>query len=214
MLKKLASIVFVVVALGGYAQGETSADDVSRKGAKEQSSDLRLPGGSAFAPLRLCGGNALQQSNAVTIEVIPVLDLPLAVHKASLSKSEKGYLLKLSLANSSELKMIGLRYSLVRIDAQNQPRPLVNRTEGFSIPAYATESFTFKTPIKFKPKDEERLVLMLEQVISRESIWEVVKAKEAFDAYARGDYSIMPVVLRVANQVDAPPTRPRVFFER
>ncbi len=27
-------------------------------------------------------------------------------------------------------------------------------------------------------------MLMLEQVISRESIWEVVKAKEAFEAYA------------------------------
>jgi hypothetical protein len=52
---------------------------------------------------------------------------------------------------------------------------------------------------------------MVEQVISRESIWEVVKAKEAFDAYARGDYSVTPVVLRVANQVDAPllPDRPR-----
>ena len=46
---------------------------------------------------------------------------------------------------------------------------------------------------------------MLEQVISRESIWEVVKAKDALEAYARGDYSVMPTVLRVANQVDAPP---------
>jgi hypothetical protein len=45
---------------------------------------------------------------------------------------------------------------------------------------------------------------MLEQTISRESIWEVVKAKEALDSYARGDFSVMPVVLRVANHVDVP----------
>ena len=77
------------------------------------------------------------------------------------------------------------------------------------MPAYGTKTLTFKTPIKFKQKDGERLVLMVEQVISRESIWEVVKAKDALEAYARGDYSVMPAVLRVANQVDAPMTRRR-----
>jgi hypothetical protein len=48
-------------------------------------------------------------------------------------------------------------------------------------------------------------VFMVEQVISRESIWEVVKAKDALEAYAKGDFSVMPVVMRVANSVDAPP---------
>jgi hypothetical protein len=32
-----------------------------------------------------------------------------------------------------------------------------------------------------------------------------VKAKEALEAYASGDYSFTPTVLRVANQVDARP---------
>ena len=75
--------------------------------------------------------------------------------------------------------MIGLRYSLVSIDSENKVRFRVNRTEGFSISPYATKNLTFKTPIRFK-SNGERLVLMLEQVISRESIWEVVKAKEAW----------------------------------
>jgi hypothetical protein len=154
------------------------------------------------------------QTQDLSVEVFQVLELPLIVHEALLLKSQKGYVLKLSLANSSELRMIGLRYSLVMIDSGNEPHPLVNRTEGFSMPAYQTRNLTFRTPIRFKPKDGERLVLMLEQVISRESIWEVVKAKEAFDAYARGDYSVMPAVLRVANQVDAPAPRPPVIYKR
>jgi hypothetical protein len=164
-----------------------------------------------FAPLRPSENT---QARDLSIEVFQVLELPLVVHEALLVKSEKGYLLKLSLANSSELKMIGLRYSLITIDSSIKAQPITNRTEGFSLPGYATKSLTFKTPIKFKPKDGDRLVLMLEQVVSRESIWEVVKAKEAFDAYARGDYSVMPVVLRVPNQVDAPPLRPRMFFQQ
>jgi hypothetical protein len=147
------------------------------------------------------------QSSDISVEVFQVLDLPLNIHEASLTKTERGYLLKLSLANSSELKIIGLRYSLAVIDSRNQLQPLVNRTEGFSIPGYDIKTLTFKSPIKFKQKDGERLVLMIEQVISRESIWEVVKAKDALEAYARGDYSVMPAVMRVANQVD---TRPGV----
>ena len=150
---------------------------------------------------------AAPQTGDLSVEVFQVLELPLNIHEALLSKTDKGYLLKVSLANSSELKMIGLRYSLVTIDAENKVRFRVNRTEGFSVPPYATKRLTFKTPIKFK-SNGERLVLMVEQVISRESIWEVVKAKEALDAYAKGDYSVIPAVLRVANQVDAPMGRP------
>ena len=161
---------------------------------------------SCFAPLRLCASTNPPQD--LSIEVFQVLELPLSVHEAMLVKSEKGgYLLRLSLANSSEVKLIGLRYSIVTIDSENKVRFRVNRTEGFSLSPYMTKSLTLKTPIRFK-SNGERLVLMVEQVISRESIWEVVKAKDAFDAYAKGDYSVMPVVLRVANAVDAPMGRP------
>jgi len=152
------------------------------------------------------------QSENLSVEVFQVNDLPLSVHEASLVKTDKGFFVKLSLGNNTELKMLGLRYSLVTINSKNELHIIANRVEGFSLPAYATKSITFKTPLKFKAKDDERLALMIEQVVSRESIWEVVKAKDAFEAYARGDFSIVPVVLRVANQVDSPPGQPRVFF--
>jgi hypothetical protein len=165
-----------------------------------------------FAPLRLSGKpSENKQARDLTIELFQVIGLPLVVHEALLLKSEKGYLLKVSLANTSELKMIGLRYSLATIESGNKAKLVANRTEGLSIPPYETESLTFKTPIKFKPTGEDRLILMLEQVVSRESIWEVVKAKEAFDSYARADYSVVPIVLRVANQVDVP-LKPRIIF--
>jgi hypothetical protein len=190
---------------------QATAKDFSRKGAKAQSSDLQPLEGASIAPLRLCVRNLLQDSGSITIEILQVLDLPLNVHEASLIKAKKGYLLKLSLSNSSDSRMIGLRYSLIAIDFKSRVQPLVNRTEGVSIPAYEKKSLTFETPIRFRAKDEPRLVLMLEQVISRESIWEVVKAKDALDSYAKGDYSVIPTVLRVANQVDAPAATPRIF---
>ena len=180
--------------------------EVSRKGAKTQKDAA-----PSVAPLRLCVRNELAQASGMSIEVLQVLDLPLTVHEASLVKSERGYVVKLAVGNSSEEKLVGLRYSLAKIDSRNQMQLLVNRNEGFTVPAYASKTLTFKTPIRGKPKDGERLVLMVEQVISPEWIWDVLKAKEALEAYARGDFSVMPAVMRMLNQVDAPQT-PGVMY--
>lgn len=154
------------------------------------------------------------QPAQLSVEVFQVLDLPLIVHEAALVKVDRGYVLKLSLGNSSELRMMGLRYSLVVLNYANKARPVANRTEGFSLPAYGTKTLTLKSAIRLRPEDGDRFVLMLEQVVSSESIWEVVNAKESLEAYANGDYSVMPTVLRMANQVDAPPARPRVIYQQ
>ena len=157
--------------------------------------------------------NIAPQSDA--IEVFQVLDLPLSIHEASLTKTERGQFLQLSLSNSSDLKILGLRYSLVSIDAQSEVQIRVNRTEGLSVAPYGMKTLTFKSPIKLKLKDGERLLIMIEQVVSRESIWEVIKAKDAIEAYARGDFSVVPSVMRVTNQVDSPPVgRGPIYFRK
>ena len=56
-----------------------------------------------------------------------------------------------------------------------------------------------------------RLIFMLEQIVGRESIWEVVKAKDALQAYASGDFSIAPSVLRVPNHVDVSPQQQIIY---
>ena len=203
MLSK-ALIFMLVFAISG---------EVSRKDAKENAKAVfRSFSAPLRPPLRLCVKDLPAQSEELAVEVFQVVDLPLTVHEAALTKTDKSFFLKLALGNSLELKMIGLRYSLVTINAKNELHFIANRVEGFSLPAYATKTVTFKTPLKFKVKDGERLAVMVEQVVSRETIWEVVKAKDAFEAYARGDYSVVPVVLRVANQVDSPPGQLRMFF--
>jgi hypothetical protein len=194
MRRKFAVLLFIGMTF-------VAAEEFSRKDAKVQSMTFGVQR-SSFAALRLC---VKAQSEELAVEVFQVLDLPLSVNEAALIKTDKGLFLKLALGNSTELKMVGLRYSLVSINMKGDLQFIANRVEGFSIPAYGTKTVTFKTPLRFKQKDGERLALMVEQVVSRESIWEVVKAKDAFEAYARGDYSVVPVVLRVANQVDSRP---------
>jgi len=201
MVGKIALLIILVLA--------TSAEVSSRGGATAQRGF-----NNAVTPLRRCVSNLSPQTGDISIEVFQVLDLPLNVHEAVFTKTERGQFLRLALGNSSDLKIIGLRYSIVSVDARNEVQVRVNRSEGFSVPAYGTKTLTLKTPIRLKPKDDERFVLMIEQVVSRESIWEVVKAKDALEAYAGGDYSVIPTVLRVPNQVDAPPIGRPIRFER
>ncbi len=187
-----------------------SAEGYSRSGATTQRGLNH-----AVAPSRRCVSNLSPQTGNIPVEVFQVLELPLSIHEGSLTKSERGYLLQLSLSNSSDLKILGLRYSIVSIDARNEVQIRVNRTEGLKMPAYGMKTVTFKTPITLKQKDGERFLLMIEQVVSRESIWEVIKAKDAIEAYARGDFSIVPSVMRVSNQVDSPPVgRVPIYFRK
>jgi len=190
MLRKIVILVLVFAISG----------EISRKDAKPQ---RELSG--LFAPLRLCVRDLPGQSDVLPVDVFQVPDLPVSVNEAVLEKTDKGFLLKLALGNGTEAEIVGLRYSLVAINMRNELRFVANRVEGFSLHPYLTKEVTFKTPLKVRPRDGERLALMVEQVVSRESIWEVVKSKEAFEAYAQGDYSVVPTVLRVANQVDSRP---------
>ena len=77
----------------------------------------------------------------------------------------RGYVLRCRMSNETSSEISGLRYSLTAIDAGSGSQPIANRIEGFGLPAYGMKTITFVTPIKFKPKEGNRLVLMLEQVL-------------------------------------------------
>jgi hypothetical protein len=147
----------------------------------------------------------------VPVEVFQVIELPITITDTALVKTKDGYLLKCLLSNNSEFRALGLRYSLAVVDSMNVTNAVVTRNEGLRLTQYQTKSMTFRTPIKLKLKADQRLVLMLEQVVSTDYLWEVMKAKEALASYTTGDYSVVPRVLRVNTQVDAPP-RTRVIY--
>jgi hypothetical protein len=139
----------------------------------------------------------------VAVEVFQILELPITITNPALVKTKTGYQLTCQLSNGSEFQQLGIRYSLAVIDSTNATS-IVTRDEGFKLPAYQMKSVSFKTPIKLKLKDGERIVLMVEQVISTDYVWDVLKARDSLAAYISGDYSVTPRVVRVSNYVDAP----------
>jgi hypothetical protein len=150
------------------------------------------------------------KARTLPVEIFQVLGLPLNIHEAVLIEKDTGFVLECRFSSESNFELLGLRYSLSAIDAVRS-YPLTNRSEGFRLKPYDSSSVTFATPMKLKPRAGLRVVLMLEQVLSQESIWEVIRAKDALEAYLKGDYSIQPNVLRVINLVDAPPVT-RVIY--
>lgn len=154
-------------------------------------------------------GTPVQPS--VPIEPFQVIDLPITITDTALVKTKSGYLLKCQVANNSNFRILGIRYSLAVVDSMNATSAILNRNEGLKLVENQIKTLTFKTPIRLKLKSDERLVLMLEQVVSTHYVWEVMKAKDALAAYINGDYSIAPRVMRVSNQVDAP-IRNRIIY--
>ena len=146
-----------------------------------------------------------QSTQATPVEVFQVYELPIDVSGVELVKVGRAYELRSSIKNKSDEKLLGFRYSLVAIDSDNSRHTLANRSEAFALPPYETERCKIRMSLNFRLKSQHRLVLMFVQVVGFDSIWEVVKARDAFDAYLTGDYSVVPRVLRVANHVDAPP---------
>lgn len=147
----------------------------------------------------------------VPIEVFQVIDLPLTITETALVKTKDGYLLKCLISNNSEFRTLGLRYSLAVVDPMNETNALVTRNEGFKLRQSQSKTVTFKTPIKLRMKTDARLVMILEQVISADYVWEVIKAKENLTAFIAGDYSVVPRVLRLTNHVDTPPRRTIIY---
>jgi hypothetical protein len=147
----------------------------------------------------------------VPIEIFQVVELPITISETGLVKTNDGYLLTCRASNNSEFSLRGLRYSLVLVDSMNVATTVVIRNESLKLPQYQTRNLTFRTPIKLKMKADNRLVLMLEHVVSTDYVWEVIKPTEALSGYLAGDYSIVPRVRRLSNHVDTPPRR-RVIY--
>ena len=154
-----------------------------------------------------------QPTSITSVEVFQVYELPVTVAAVELVKTERTYELRCSMTNVTDERLLGFRYSLVAVESNDVKRTLANRSEAFALAGYETKRRKIRTPLDIKLNSDSRLVLMVEQIVGAESIWEVVKPKDALDAYLSGDFSVVPRVLHVPNHVDVP-TENRVPLRR
>ncbi len=110
------------------------------------------------------------------VDVMQVLELPAHVTNPILLRSEKGYLLKCQISNSSDDRILGFTYQLLVLDSASKLRMMASRTAALKLAGYATKDLTLRLPGKLKIKSGDRVVLAVEQLIGRELVWEVLNS--------------------------------------
>lgn len=145
------------------------------------------------------------------VDYLQVPELPLSITIPTIEKTEKGYVLRCSASNSSGEQMLGITFLILVLDSENRVRGRGSWSAAVRLASYTTKSVSLRVPIKLSIKSRYRVVLAPEQLIGSESIWQVMKARELTEAYARGDEYVMPKVRRVANQIDSPSAALRVI---
>ena len=156
--------------------------------------------GTPFTRLLMLTSDAQRQR--LSPEVFDVLQLPVSIGPASLQQAADGYEWHGSAANRSDEQVLGLRLLLLVVNESGQVRGGAAWSERVEVAGYATEECAFKIPMKLKIKRSDRVVLMIEQVIGRASIWNVVKAEEALKGYVTGEAYASPEVQHVSNLFD------------
>lgn len=167
---------------------------------------LTIPGLLAAVPVAVSQRSVPNSVDALrsSVEVIQVAELPVIVNDVVLTKTRNGYVLKCSLSNNSPDPIVELDYLLLVIDANNSERHVIDGTQNVRLKGYATKAVISKAPVRFEIGDGDRLFLIPHRVFSRDYLWEVLKVKQVLAAYASGDYSVTPEVVRALNLVDSP----------
>jgi hypothetical protein len=145
-----------------------------------------------------------EPARQIPIDVLQIYGLPLGISNASLGHAKNEARLRLSIPNSSNEQILSLRYWLLIVDCANGVRSVLDQSETLKLDAYAARVVSFPAPPRAETFADDRVFLMVAQVIGRDSIWEVQQARSAFLAYVKGDSYAMPDVLRLLNQVDSP----------
>jgi hypothetical protein len=138
------------------------------------------------------------------VDIVQVVDLPINIQDAVMSETKKGYVLKCSLSNNADSRILGVDYLLLLVDSNNTARGIIDGSEELNLEPNASKRLISRKLLRFEFGDGYHLILIPQRVFSTYSFWEVVNARKVLEKYASGDYSLKPEVARVTNLVDTP----------
>lgn len=158
-----------------------------------------------LTPTLLWASGSTTTSQHLPVDFYEVAEMPLTITSAELRRSGDADALTFSVTNRSSERLMGLRLILIVVDPTGKLRSRTGWMERIDLEINATDDYSSKLSAKMKIRPGDRVVLTMEQVIGRESIWKVINAKEAFTAYASNTRHVMPDVRQVSNNVDVSP---------
>jgi hypothetical protein len=135
-----------------------------------------------------------------------VEEMPVRIDAAVLTKSGNKYSLNCSVTNLSDEQITGLRLLLISFDVEGKSRYTIYQTSKVELAGHTSQDISAVLQIKKQVRDDERLILSMQQVIGPQSIWHIDNAtlKAAIKSYAIGDQFSWPKVQHLHNLIDTP----------
>ncbi len=142
------------------------------------------------------------RTNLVMPEVLDLPEMPIGIEPFSLGQSTEGYDLLCSVINRSDDRVLGLGLLVLVVDEKGETRGGSKWSERIELTGLSRKESTLHLPVKLRIRSSDRVVLMVEQVIGRETIWNAAKAREALQRHVSGEAYTAPEVQQMSNRHD------------
>jgi hypothetical protein len=140
---------------------------------------------------------------AVDVHFLDVLEIPARIDGLRLEANGGDLRLSGAFVNRSGEQLLGLRLMLLVFDSSGKLRSRITWSERCTLAGYSIDREGLRPAGLENLKSGDRLVLGLDEVIGRETIWRAAGLEKALKAYARGQHDVIPVVRTIPNKFDS-----------
>ena len=141
----------------------------------------------------------------VDLDFFDVPEIPARIDGLRLEANGKAIRLTGALANRSNEQLLGLRLMLLIFNSSGKLRSRISWTERSLVAGYSIDKEVLQPAGLGSLNAGDHLVLGIDEVIGRETIWRAIGLEKALKAYARGAHDVLPVVRTTSNKYDSRP---------
>jgi hypothetical protein len=142
--------------------------------------------------------------DAVAVEYFEQSELPFNVSDATLARRNNHQELTGRIANLSDEAVSGVVFLLIALTEQGKISGRISWVEKLDLETGELRSVSIRLPKNIAVPRNGKLILGVDEIFGRRSIWIASKVEQAMEAFGTGATYTAPKVKRVANLVDSP----------
>jgi hypothetical protein len=148
--------------------------------------------------------NPLSSADAVAVEYFEQSELPVNVSDATLVRRQNHQELTGRIANRSDEPVSGVVFLLIALNEQGKISGRISWVEKLDLETGELRSVSIRLPKSIAIPRNGKLILGVDEIFGRRSIWIASKVEQALEAFGTGATYTAPKVKRVTNLVDSP----------
>jgi len=147
------------------------------------------------------------ERSAIDLFFFDVAELPVRIDEPKLEADGKRINITCAVANRQSEELLGFRFLLLVFDASGKLRTRVSWTERSVLSGFSIKRTRLQPTGIGNLRAGDRLMLGIDEVIGRETIWHATGEEKALRAYVRGNHDVVPEVQTAPNKYDSPPAQ-------